>query len=79
MNPLVERIGHCAERGKVNRSSPCPVDMRGKDGADELTRQAPDAAIGPDAILRACHEGMQRIGGKLGRNEVFVPELLMAA
>jgi len=79
MNPLIERIGHCVERGKVNKSSPYPVDMRGHDGADELTKQALDAAIGPDAILQACHEGMQRIGEKFSRSEVFVPELLMAA
>lgn len=79
MSELVEKIGQCIERGKVNKSSPYPKDLQGQDGADELTRQALDAAIGPDVILQACNDGMQRIGEKFGRAEVFVPELLMAA
>jgi 5-methyltetrahydrofolate--homocysteine methyltransferase len=79
MNELIEKIGHCVERGKVNRSSPFPNDMKGLDGADELTLQALETDIGPDVILQACNEGMQRIGAKFSRNEVFVPELLMAA
>jgi methanogenic corrinoid protein MtbC1 len=79
MSALVESIGLCIERGKVNKSSPYPSDMQGQEGADELTQQALKADIGPDAILQACDDGMQRIGEKFSRNEVFVPELLMAA
>ncbi|MGA2507639.1 MAG: cobalamin-dependent protein [Chitinispirillaceae bacterium] len=79
MNEFIEKIGLCVERGKVNKSSPFPADMKGLDGADELTRQALEAAVGPDGILQACNEGMRRIGEKFGRNEVFVPDLLMAA
>jgi len=79
MNEFLEKIDLCVERGKVNKSSPYPADMKGLDGADELTRQALESAVGPDGILQACNEGMRRIGEKFGRNEVFVPDLLMAA
>jgi methanogenic corrinoid protein MtbC1 len=79
MNELIEKIGLCVERGKVNKASPYPPDMKGLDGADEFTRQALGASVGVDAILQACNDAMQRIGAKFGRNEVFVPELLMAA
>jgi methanogenic corrinoid protein MtbC1 len=79
MDELVERIGYCIERGKINKSLAYPNDMQGQEGADELTKQALDANIGPDTILQACNAGMQRIGEKFSRNEVFVPELLMAA
>jgi 5-methyltetrahydrofolate--homocysteine methyltransferase len=79
MNDLITRIGQCVERGKINKLSPYPNDMKGIEGADELTRQALEAAVGPDAILQACNDGMQRIGERFSRNEVFVPELLMAA
>jgi methanogenic corrinoid protein MtbC1 len=79
MNELVERIGICVERGKVNKSSPYPNDMRGQEGTDELTKQALEAGIEADAILQVCNAGMQRIGERFSRNEVFVPELLMAA
>lgn len=79
MNELVVQIGHCVEYGKINKASPFPAAMKGLEGADELTRQALEAAVGPDAILQACNDGMQRIGERFSRNEVFVPELLMAA
>jgi 5-methyltetrahydrofolate--homocysteine methyltransferase len=79
MNELVERISACIEFGKINKSSPYPKSMQGQDGADELTKSALAEAVGPDIILNACNEAMQRIGDKFGRNEVFVPELLMAA
>jgi methanogenic corrinoid protein MtbC1 len=79
MNELIGRIGQCVEKGKVNKVSPYPPDMKGMNGADELTKQALEEGVGPDAILQVCNEGMQRIGARFSRNEVFVPELLMAA
>ena len=79
MDGWIEKIGTCVERGKVNKTSPYPADLKGMDGADEMTRQALEASVGPDVILQACNEGMRRIGEKFSRNEVFVPELLMAA
>jgi methanogenic corrinoid protein MtbC1 len=79
MDELIERIGVCVERGKVNKNSPFPNDMKGQEGSDELTRQALEAGIKPDEILKVCNTGMQRIGERFSKNEVFVPELLMAA
>jgi len=79
MNELVQKIGQCVEHGKVNKVSPFPADMKGLDGADEYTKQAIEAGVEPDAILQACSDGMQRIGEKFGKNEIFVPELLMSA
>jgi len=76
---LIERLGVCIERGKVSAAAPYPKDMKGMEGADELTQKAIESSIGPDVILRECMEGMKRIGVRFGRNEVFVPELLMAA
>jgi methanogenic corrinoid protein MtbC1 len=79
MNESIEQISQCVERGKVNKASPFPASMKGLDGADELTRQALEAAVDPNDILQACNDGMRRIGEKFGKNEVFVPDLLMAA
>ncbi len=79
MNEIVEQIGVCIERGKVNQSSPYPNDMKGQVGADELAKEALGAGVGPDEILSACNDGMKRIGERFSRSEVFVPELLMAA
>ena len=79
MSELVERISLCIERGKVNKMAPYPPDLRNQDGSDELTKQALAEGVGADIILKACNDGMQRIGARFSRNEVFVPELLMAA
>jgi len=78
-NELIENIGYCVARGKVNTTSPFPKDMLGQEGTDELTRKALEANCPPDKILQACNNGMQMIGGKFGRGEAFVPELLMSA
>jgi 5-methyltetrahydrofolate--homocysteine methyltransferase len=79
MNNFVERIGICIEFGKINKASPYPQSLQGQEGADELTKSALEAKVGSDEILQACNDAMQRIGDKFSRNEVFVPELLMAA
>jgi len=79
MNEFVERIGICIEFGKINKVSPYPQSMQGQEGADELTKSALEEKVGSDEILQACNDAMQRIGDKFSRNEVFVPELLMAA
>jgi len=79
MDDLISKIGKCIERGKVNKEAPYPPDMKDEEGADELTKQAIETGVGPDEILKACNDGMQEVGAKFSRNEVFVPELLMAA
>lgn len=79
MDEGISRILLCVERGKVDAASPYPPDLRGQDGAEELTRQALIAGVGPDEILAACDEGMRRIGDKFGAGKAFVPELLMSA
>lgn len=76
---LLEQIGRSIELGKVSRASPYPPELKDQDGADEYTRLALASSLPPDRILQACNDGMQRIGERFGRHEVFVPELLMAA
>lgn len=79
MSPLIEKLGKVIERGKIDKNAPYPPDMQDQDGADEVTKAALEAGESPDEILKACNTAMERIGDKFGRNEVFVPELLMAA
>lgn len=80
MSELLAQLATCIERGKVNKASPYPPDLRGQDGAEELTKQALDGGVAPSDILeQGLIVGMSSIGGKFSRNEVFVPDLLMAA
>jgi methanogenic corrinoid protein MtbC1 len=79
-NPILERIAHCVEFGKSDLVSPYPPDLKGQDGAQELTKQALDMGIDPGLILSAgLVKGMERIGIKFRANQVFVPHVLMSA
>lgn len=80
MSELLDKIAVCIERGKVNATSPYPPDMRGQEGADELVKKAIDQGVPASDILgQALIVGMGRIGKKFSNNEVFVPDVLMAA
>jgi methanogenic corrinoid protein MtbC1 len=80
MSEIIEQIAHCIEFGKINAASPYPPDMRGQEGADELTKKA--LAQGEDAakvLNEGMVAGMERVGKKFSENKVFVPQMLMSA
>ena len=79
-NEILVKIALCTERGKINKASPYPPDLKGEDGVDELTETALNDGVDPNAILtEGFMAGMSRVGKKFSKNEVFVPDLLMAA
>ncbi len=80
MNDILERIAYCVEFGKINNASPFPPDMKGMDGADELTKQALEQGCTPaDVLNKAFVAGMDRVGKKFSENKIFVPQMLMSA
>lgn len=80
MENLLEEIAYCVERGKVNVNSPFPPDLKGKEGADELTQKALEQGITPaDILAKGLMVGMEKIGIKFRDNKVFVPDVLMSA
>ncbi len=80
MDDILKRLSYCVEVGKVNRASPYPPAMRDQDGADELARRALDEGISPDDLLeKALIPAMTNVGNKYSRQEIFVPQMLMAA
>lgn len=77
---VFEQIATCVSRGKINKSSPYPPDLRDQDGVFELVRDALASDVNPNDILtRGLMIGMGEVGRKFSANEVFVPDLLMAA
>jgi methanogenic corrinoid protein MtbC1 len=75
-----EQIAHCVEVGKVNLQSPYPPEMKGQEGAYELTRRALDDGADPGLILtQGLVKGMERIGVRFREKKVFVPHVLMSA
>ena len=80
MSDLCEQIAACVEAGKVTKDAPYPPAMKGQDGVDELVKTALDSGLSPnDVLTQGLMPGMSSIGKKFSANEVFVPNLLMAA
>jgi 5-methyltetrahydrofolate--homocysteine methyltransferase len=80
MDNILEKLSHCIEFGKVNKSAPFPPDMKGQDGADELTKIALDQGITPTDILNnALITAMDKVGQKFTEKKIFVPQMLISA
>jgi len=77
---LIEQLANCIEFGKINKVSPYPPDLKGQDGADELTQMALEAGFSPEDILQQGFvEAMNRVGQKFSEHKIFVPQMLMSA
>ncbi len=80
MSELLAKIADCIEFGKINKAAPFPPQMKGQDGADELTAQAIAEGVNAQSILtEGLMVGMQKVGVKFRENKVFVPQVLMSA
>ena len=80
MNELLIRLADCIEFGKINIASPYPPQMKGQEGADELTAKALAEGINPQNVLTlGLMPGMEKVGLKFRENKVFVPQVLMSA
>ncbi len=80
MNEKLAKLLEAVEYGKVDQKSPYPPNLKGMDGAHELTQQALDAGIRPQDILEeALIPAMGNVGRKFSENKIFVPQMLMSA
>ena len=80
MEDLLEKLLEAVELGKVDLKSPFPPQLRGFDGAHELTIKAIETGISPQNILEnALVPAMDLVGKKFTENKIFVPQMLMSA
>ncbi len=80
MNEILTQLSECIEFGKINMASPYPPQMKGQEGADELTAKALEQGIPPqDMLTLGLMPGMEKVGKKFRENKVFVPQVLMSA
>ncbi|BAX78698.1 cobalamin B12-binding domain-containing protein [Labilibaculum antarcticum] len=80
MEELYIKLAHAVEFGKINKVSPYPPNLKGEDGADEITIQLLEkGAAAGDILSKALVLGMEKIGIKFRDNKVFVPQVLMSA
>src|SRR5512145_2202324 len=77
---LLAKILECVEFGKVNKDAPFPPNMKGQDGADELTKLALEKGVKPSEILNdALIKAMEIVGQKFSDKKIFVPQMLISA
>jgi methanogenic corrinoid protein MtbC1 len=77
---LLQKLSECVEFGKVNKDAPFPPNMKGMDGADELTKEALERGIHPTEILNdVLIKAMDRVGEKFSQKKIFVPQMLISA
>lgn len=70
----------CVEKGKADKATPTPPEMKDMIGAAEMTQLLIDQEVGPEEILNtALIPGMKRIGDLYSEGKAFVPHLLLAA
>jgi 5-methyltetrahydrofolate--homocysteine methyltransferase len=80
MSTLLEQIALCVESGKLNAASPYPPQLKGQQGADELTKQALEERVTPGDILnKALVPAMNRVGKSFSEHKIFVPQMLLSA
>jgi methanogenic corrinoid protein MtbC1 len=80
MSEILQKLAHCVEYGKIDKTSPYPPDMKGLDGADEIAKKALEEGIKPGDILeKALIPAMAIVGDKFSRKMIYVPQMLMAA
>jgi len=80
MNELLAQLLEVVELGKADQKSPFPPQLKGQDGASELTAKALEAGVSPQEILEnALIPAMDKVGKKFTENKIFVPQMLMSA
>jgi methanogenic corrinoid protein MtbC1 len=80
MSEILHLLAQCVEKGKTDKASPYPPDLKGQDGADELAKLALENGISPAEILdNALIPAMAIVGNRFSRKEIYVPQMLMAA
>jgi methanogenic corrinoid protein MtbC1 len=80
MNAILEKLKEAVENGKIDMKSPFPPNMRGQEGASELTLKALEAGVSPQQILdMSLVSAMEKVGKNFTEKKIFVPQMLMAA
>ncbi len=77
---VLAQIAQCVQVGKADADMNIPPGSAGKPGVAELVEQAISEGASPQIILGSgLMAGLQVIGKKFANNEVFIPEVLIAA
>lgn len=76
----LDRVSECVQCGKADASVNVPVGTRGQPGVAELVDALLAEGVAPATILHdGLMRGVQIIGRRFSVNEVYIPEVLIAA
>ncbi len=77
---LLRQLSVCVQKGKADKSTPTPPEMKDQPGVKEITLQLLEMQAPPEEILNiGLVTGMKRIGDLYSEGKAFVPHLLLAA
>lgn len=77
---ILKEIAENVIQGRADINTSYPPERKGQPGVKDLVQKALDEGIGADKILNeALIAGMDVIGKRFKANEVYVPEVLIAA
>ena len=80
MENILGKLAYLIEKGKVDKNSPYPPELKNESGADEITKQALDEGIEPQQVLnKGLIVGMNIIGEKFACGEAYIPNMLISA
>lgn len=80
MDPLMEKIALCLEKGKIDANSPFPPELSGQEGASELIQKAIEKGISTKQILNeGLIKGMEEVGRKWRNDELYLPDVILSA
>lgn len=80
MDPLLEKLALCIEKGKMDANASFPPELEGQDGVSELTQKAIENGIPPEKILsEGLIKGMEEVGRKWRLNELFLPDVMLSS
>jgi 5-methyltetrahydrofolate--homocysteine methyltransferase len=80
MEKILNNLAKLVELGKIDKNTPYPPELKGEDGADEVTAQALEMGLDPQSILNdGLIVGMNAIGEKFSRGEAYIPNMLISA
>ena len=76
---LLEHIAECVIRGKANRDSTYPPELKGQPGVYELTKQALEEGVpAVDVLNKGLVAGMNVLVQKFRDCEIFLPDIMIS-
>jgi methanogenic corrinoid protein MtbC1 len=80
MEALFNQLAYCIESGKINNGAPHSLQMKDKDGVNEIAKTLLKKGVSTgDILAKALIIGTGKGGIKFRKNKIFVQQVLMSS